>query len=66
MNELRAIWVEGNNFLTVAEPWSVIKTDVARASAILRVAINLIRVLAIASWSIIPDASAKMFELLIV
>lgn len=60
LNELRAIWVEGNNYISVTEPWSVIKTDAERAAAILRVCINLIRIFAILSAPIMPDVAAKM------
>lgn len=61
LNELRAIWVEGNNYISVSEPWTVIKTDAERAAAILRVCINLIRIFAILSAPIMPDIAAKMF-----
>ena len=60
LNELRAIWVEGNNYISVSEPWAVIKTDAERAAAILRVCINLIRIFAILSAPIMPDVAAKM------
>lgn len=60
LNELRAIWVEGNNYISVTEPWAVIKTDAERAAAILRVCINLIRIFAILSAPIMPDVVAKM------
>ena len=61
LNELRAIWVEGNNYISVSEPWTVIKTDAERAAAILRVCINLIRIFAILTAPIMPDIAAKMF-----
>ncbi len=64
MVELRAIWVEGNNYLTAAAPWTVIKEDRARAAAILRLAINLIRVYAVLSAPVIPNASKEMLALL--
>lgn len=60
LNELRAIWVEGNNYISVSEPWTVIKTDAERAATILRVCINLIRIFAILSAPIMPDIAAKM------
>ena len=60
LNELRAIWVEGNNYISVTEPWAVIKTDAERAAAILWVCINLIRIFAILSAPIMPDVAAKM------
>ncbi|PZR00245.1 MAG: methionine--tRNA ligase [Cereibacter sphaeroides] len=58
--ELRAIWVAGNEYLQSAAPWSAIKTDPARAGAIVRLALNLIRVYAIISRPFIPDSSEAM------
>ena len=60
MNELRAIWVDGNNYISVTEPWTVIKTDPARAAAILRVCLNLIRTYALLSAPVMPETSAKI------
>lgn len=62
MNELRAIWVDGNNYISLTEPWTVIKENQERASAILRVCINLIRIFAILSAPIMPDTSAKIMN----
>ncbi len=58
--ELRAVWVEGNNYITAAEPWTVIKEDPARAGAILNVCINLIRIFALLSFPIMPQTSENM------
>ncbi len=60
LNELRAIWVDGNNYISVTEPWTVIKTDPERAAAILRVCLNLIRIYAILSYPIMPETAEKM------
>lgn len=60
MNELRAIWVDGNNYISVTEPWTVIKTDPVRAAAILRVCLNLIRIYALLSAPVMPETSAKI------
>ena len=60
MNELRAIWADGNNYISVTEPWTVIKTDPARAAAILRVCLNLIRIYALLSAPVMPETSAKI------
>lgn len=60
MNELRAIWGDGNNYISVTEPWTVIKTDPARAAAILRVCLNLIRIYALLSAPVMPETSAKI------
>ena len=59
-NELRAIWVIGNEYLQAAAPWTVVKTDPDRAQAMVRLALNLIRVYAILSRPFIPDAAAAM------
>ncbi|SFP07406.1 methionine--tRNA ligase [Tranquillimonas alkanivorans] len=58
--ELRAIWVEGNEYLQAAAPWSVFKEDPDAAAAIIRLSLNLIRVYAVLSRPFIPDASAQM------
>ncbi len=60
MNELRASWADGNNYISVTEPWTVIKTDPARAAAILRVCLNLIRIYALLSAPVMPETSAKI------
>lgn len=60
MQDLRAIWVMGNEYLTEAAPWTVFKTDPDAAAVSLRIAINLIRIFAILSAPVIPNASAKI------
>jgi len=61
-NELRALWVLGNEYLQSAAPWSVFKEDPARAAAQVRLALNLIRVYAVLSAPFIPQASARMLS----
>jgi methionyl-tRNA synthetase len=58
--ELRAIWVIGNEYLQAAAPWTVVKTDPLQAQAMIRLALNLIRVYAILSRPFIPDAAETM------
>ena len=58
--ELRAIWVEGNNYITKTEPWTVIKEDQTRAATILRLCLNLVRIYAILSAPLLPDTAEKM------
>ena len=60
--ELRAIWVEGNNYISDSEPWTVIKENPEKAAMILRVCINLIRIFAILSYPIMPETSEKMLQ----
>ncbi|MEM8802195.1 MAG: methionine--tRNA ligase [Pseudomonadota bacterium] len=61
-NELRALWVLGNEYLQAAAPWSVFKEDPDRAAGQIRLALNLIRVYAVLSAPFIPDAAAKMLS----
>lgn len=58
--ELRAIWVAGNEYLQAAAPWSTFKTDPDQAAAQVRLGLNLIRLYAVLSAPFIPFASAKM------
>ncbi len=60
LNELRAIWVEGNNYISVTEPWSVIKENQERAETILRVCINLIYIFAVLSYPIMPKITENI------
>ncbi|MGJ8585417.1 MAG: methionine--tRNA ligase [Marinosulfonomonas sp.] len=59
-NELRAIWVTGNEYLQTAAPWSEFKTDPDQAAATIRLSLNLIRLYAVLSAPFIPDAAASM------
>ena len=61
--ELRAIWVAGNEYLQIAAPWTVIKTDEAKAAASVRCALNLIALFASLSRPVIPFTSDKMFAI---
>ena len=54
---LRALWVLGNEYLQAAAPWTAIKTDPARAAAIVRTALNLAGLYARISSPIIPFAA---------
>jgi len=64
MQELRAIWVMGNEYLTDAAPWTVFKTDPVAAAVSLRFAINMIRVFAVLSAPAIPTASKTLMTAL--
>ncbi|UWQ92514.1 methionine--tRNA ligase [Aliisedimentitalea scapharcae] len=60
--ELRAIWVAGNEYLQNTAPWSVFKTDPEQAAAQVRLGLNLVRLYAVLSAPFIPQASASMLE----
>jgi methionyl-tRNA synthetase len=52
--ELRALWVLGNEYLTEAAPWTAIKSDPQRAAVIVRTGINLVALFARVSAPFIP------------
>ena len=58
--ELRGIWVAGNEYLQAAAPWSAFKTDPDRPRRRSVLALNLIPLYAVLSAAFIPDASAAM------
>lgn len=58
--ELRAIWVAGNEYLQTAAPWATFKTDPERAAMQVRFGLNLIRLYAVLSAPFVPEASATM------
>ena len=60
--ELRAIWVAGNEYLQSAAPWATFKEDPEKAAAQVRLGLNLIRLYAVLSAPFIPTASAKMLS----
>ena len=64
MSALRAIWVEGNQYITEAAPWTQIKTDPDRAAAILNFTMNYIRMIAIISFPVIPESSKMIASFL--
>ena len=58
--ELRAIWVVGNEYLQSAAPWSVYKENPEAAAAIVRLSLNLMALYAAVSAPFIPDAAAEI------
>ncbi len=58
--DLRALWVLGNEYLQSSAPWTVFKTDPAQAAAQTRLSLNLVRLYAVLSEPFIPDAAAAM------
>lgn len=58
--ELRAIWVAGNEYLQAAAPWTTIKTDEAQAAMQIRLGLNLIALYSVLSAPFIPDAAVRM------
>lgn len=61
---LRALWVLGNEYITEQQPWSVIKTDPEAAAIALVHCAHLLRLYAIVGYSFIPATSAKILAFL--
>ena len=53
-NELRSIWVIGNEYLQKSQPWLVVKKDPSKAEMIIRYSINLIHLYSVISEPFIP------------
>ncbi len=60
--DLRALWVAGNEYLQVAAPWTAIKTDRDRAAVVVRTAINLVALYARLSSPFIPFSAGIIAE----
>ncbi|WP_299654506.1 methionine--tRNA ligase [uncultured Tateyamaria sp.] len=58
--ELRAIWVAGNEYLQAAAPWATIKEDADTAAMQIRLGLNLIALYGALSEPFIPDAAAQL------
>lgn len=61
---LRALWVLGNEYITLKEPWTVVKTDPDAAMVSLLHCLHLLRVFAATSYSFIPETAGKILTLL--
>lgn len=62
--ETRAIWATGNEYLTVAAPWSQYKTDIDQAAIGVRIGLNLVALFGILAQPIVPDAAEKILDAL--
>ena len=58
--ELRGIWVAGNEYLQSQAPWTTIKEDPEQAAAQVRLALNLTALYARLSAPFIPTAAAQL------
>jgi methionyl-tRNA synthetase len=62
--ETRAIWVRANAYVQETAPWTAINSDRARAAAVTRTALNLVRLSAVLAWSIVPGLAQKVLSAL--
>lgn len=61
---LRRLWSLGNGYLDERAPWNLLKEDRDAAAMVLRTAVNLCRVFAVAAWPIIPFTAETVFDAL--
>ena len=62
--DLRAIWVLGNEYLATTAPWTAAKENPERAGHILNLVINFLRLVASLSAPVIPDTAEKIAAIL--
>ena len=60
MEQTRAIWAAGNEYLTRAAPWTHYKTDVDAAAVGVRTGLNLVALFGVIAQPIIPDAADRI------
>lgn len=57
VQEMRRLWSLGNLYLEERAPWRLVKEDRPAAALVLRHALNLMRVYALAAWPLMPDTA---------
>jgi len=62
--ELRSIWVAGNEYLQNAAPWKVIKEDADHAAMIIHFAFNLIHLFGELSKPFIPQSAEVIYHII--
>jgi methionyl-tRNA synthetase len=62
IGSLRSMWVAGNGYLAAQEPWKLMSSDRARAEAVVRTSLNLVRLFAVLAHPIVPETSAKVLD----
>jgi methionyl-tRNA synthetase len=62
VQELRRLWALGNLYLEDTAPWHLVKTDRTAAATVLRSALNLMRLYALAAMPFMPHAAATILE----
>lgn len=64
LSELRGLWALGNAYMAEQEPWKLAKDNPEKAQIVLIHCMHMLRLFAIASFSIIPYTSRRIFYLL--
>jgi methionyl-tRNA synthetase len=64
VNTLISLSRVGNQYLNEKEPWNLLKSDKARAAAVLYVAVQVVKALAVVSAPIMPETAEQMWQTL--
>ena len=64
VNTLISLSRVGNQYLNEKEPWNLLKTDKARAAAVLYVVVQVVKALAVVSAPIMPETAEQMWQTL--
>ena len=64
LNAVWAVVAEANRYFAGEAPWALAKTDPARQATVLYVTAEVIRQVAILAQPVMPDASAKLLDIL--
>ena len=62
LTQLRAIWVTGNEYVTRVAPWIAFAANPEKAAVGLRTGVNLIRLLAILAFPVMPFTSTRILD----
>ena len=63
-SRIRELWTLGDRYVSDESPWTVLKSDPARAACITRTALNLLGICAVVSSPVIPHAAGTVLDAL--
>lgn len=61
--QLRAMWMVGNEYITETAPWQLAKTDLAGAGSVLNTCLHLIRSYAICMSCMVPNLADQLWAI---
>jgi methionyl-tRNA synthetase len=64
VNTLISLSRVGNQYLNEKEPWNLLKTDKARAAAVLYATVKVVKALAVVSAPIMPESAEQLWQTL--
>lgn len=64
MQMLKSLWIIGNEYITERKPWTTVKTDIEATQVTLVHCVHLLRLFAVASYSVIPNTARELLRLI--